>query len=262
MALLSFIKNLVSEKEGLKEYREALGRVLSDSKVTDEEKAELEAIAGKHGLTTEEISKLQKAGVSDVFKNISSDQKITEEEKESLEVLLNHFGIGTKDINFDQKAFNKYYSLALIEKGVLPEIKDGNHDLNLVFKKGEILHFGAASVLRKLKRVTTKVNYGGMSGSIKIMKGVRYRVGSMNVSSSSKEVLASEDTGIFYLTNQRVGYLGSRKQFSFPFSKIGSFELRPEGMYIFKDGKETPYIVTLDDYEVPSAMVSFLLNQD
>ena len=94
------------------------------------------------------------------------------------------------------------------------------------------------------------------------MKGVRYRVGSLGIGAESKEVLASEDNGIFYITNQRVGYIGSRKQFALPFSKVHSFELRSEGMYIFKEGKETPYIITLDDYEVPSAMVSFIINKE
>lgn len=260
MAIFSFVKSLISEKEGVKEYREALARVLSDATITDDEKKELEAIAHKHGLTAEEMAKLQKSAVSGVFTSISADQKITEDEKKSLEALLNHFGIGTKDINFDQKAFNKYYSLALIESGVLPEAQDPNNELNVVFKKGEVLHFGSAAVLRKVKRVTDRINYGGLTASIKITKGLRYRVGSMKVSSVSREVLAAEDSGIFYVTNQRVGYIGARKQFSMPVGKILSFELRPEGIHIFKDGKEAPYILTLDDYEVPSAIVSFLLN--
>lgn len=262
MALLSFIKNLVSEKEGVKEYREKLAQFLSDSKISDEEKQELESISKKFALTPDEIGKLQKSALSGVFQNITSDQRITEEERQSLEILLNHFGLQTKDIKFDQKSFNKFYSLALIDKGILPEIKDGNHDINIIFKKGEILHFGAASVLRKLKRVTTRINYGGLTGSIKIMKGVRYRVGSLGIGTESKEVLASEDNGIFYITNQRVGYIGSRKQFSVPFNKVHSFELRPEGMYIFKEGKETPHIITLDDYEVPSSMISFIINKE
>ena len=260
MAIFNFVKNLISEKEGIKEYREALARVLSDSTVTEEEKKELEAIAQKHGLTGDELARLQKSAVSGVFTSISADQKITEDEKKALEALLNHFGLSTKDINFDQKAFNKYYSLALIESGVLPEAQDPNHELNIVFKKSEVLHFGSAAVLRKVKRVTDRINYGGLTASIKITKGLRYRVGSMKVSSVSRDVLAAEDAGIFYVTNQRLGYIGAKKQFSIPISKILSYELKPEGVYIFKDGKEAPYILTLDDYEVPAAVVSFLLN--
>jgi hypothetical protein len=87
MALLSFIKNLVSEKEGLKEYREKLTQSLSDSKISDEEKQELESISKKFSLTPDETKKLQKYAVSGVFQNITSDQRITDEERQSLEVL-------------------------------------------------------------------------------------------------------------------------------------------------------------------------------
>lgn len=262
MAILSFIKNLVSEKEGIKEYREKLAQFLSDSKITDEEHHELESVAQKYNLTADEIKKLQKSALSGTFQNIISDQRITDDERESLGVLLDHFGLQKEDINFDQTAFNKYYSLALIEKNILPEIKEGNHDINIILKKGEILHFGAVSVLRKLKRVTTRINYGGLTASVKIMKGVRYRAGSIGIGAESKEILTAEDKGIFWITNQRVGYIGNRKHFSFPFGKVHSFELRPEGMYIFKEGKEVPYILTLDDYDVPSAIVSFVLNKE
>jgi hypothetical protein len=110
--------------------------------------------------------------------------------------------------------------------------------------------------------VTTRVNYGGLTASVKIMKGVRYRVGSMQVQAVTREVMDTEDSGILYITNQRVGYLGFRKQFSFPYAIIGSLELRPDGLHIFKDGKEAPYILGLDDYEVVLAMISFLINRE
>jgi len=262
MSLLNFIKSLVSEKEGIKEYREKLTLFLSDSILSEDEQKELESISEKFNLTPDDIGKLQKTAVLGVYQDVVSDKRITEEEKQSLEVLLDHFELKATDIDFDQKSFNKFYSLALIEKGILPEIKEGNHDLNIIFKNGEVLHFGAVSVLRKLKRVTTRINYGGFTGSIKIMKGVRYRVGSIGVGTESKEILAPEDSGAFYITNQRVGYLGNRKQFSVPFNKVHSFEIRPEGMFIFKEGKEAPFILTLDDYDVPSAMISFIINNE
>jgi hypothetical protein len=84
----------------------------------------------------------------------------------------------------------------------------------------------------------------------------------MNIGTESKEIMDKEDSGIFYVTNQRLGYLGYRKQFSFPFKKIGSLELRPDGLHIFKDGKEAPYILELNDYELALAVISFLLNKD
>lgn len=262
MALLQFVNSFLLKQKGTKEYQEMVNQYLSDGVLSDEEKAKLKQLQEEFGLSDENVKKLHEIGVSAYFKQVSSDERITDDEKESLEVIMTHFGLEQKDIDFDQASFNKFYSLALIDRGVLPTVADGNHNLNLIFKAGEILHYGQNATLRRLKNVTTRVNYSGLTGSVKIMRGLRYRVGSIKVGRETNEIYAPEDTGGFYLTNQRIGFLGTRKQFSIPYQKIGSFELGPGGLRIFKDGKETPYIVTLDDYEVPLAVISYILNKE
>ena len=92
------------------------------------------------------------------------------------------------------------------------------------------------------------------------MKGVRYRVGSIKLAPSTREVMVEEDAGSFWLTNQRIGFLGSKKSFTFPYSKVLSFELYKDGISIHKEGKETPYIIGLEDVEVPAAVLSAILN--
>ena len=133
--------------------------------------------------------------------------------------------------------------------------------MNILFKQGEVLHWAVGGYFLKRKKVTTRINYGGLTGSIRIMKGISYRVGSVGVERVSKEIMDREDSGMFYITNQRIGYQGYRKQFSFPFSKIGSLELRYDGLHIFKDGKESPYILELNDHEVALSVISLLMNR-
>lgn len=261
MALFGFVNSFLRRKKGAKEYQETLTRFLSDDIISDDEKAKLKEMQSEFGLTTNDVFKIQRIGASNFFQQISVDQRITEDEKKTLETILTYFNLQTKDFAFDQKAFNKYYTLALVDGGILPTISKENHNLNLIFKDGEVLHYGQSAMLRKLKRITTRINYRGFTGSVKIMRGIRYRAGSIRVGAETQEIFAPEDTGGFYLTNQRVGFLGGRKQFALPYAKISSFELKPEGMYIFKEGKETPYILTMDDYEVALAIVSFILNK-
>ncbi len=234
---------------------------LADSELSVEETHKLAELQKEFGLSADDVKGIHKTSVASVFSNIGSDKRITDDEKNALEKMLSHFNLTKTDIAFNQDSFNKYYTLALVDKGVLPTIDNAQAEVNIVFKEGEALHWAVAGSLMKRKKVTTRVNYGGLTGSIKIMKGVRYRVGSIGVSSVSKEILDNEDSGAFYVTNQRIGYLGYRKQFSFPFKKIGSLELRSDGLHIFKDGKEAPYILELRDYEVPLAMISFILNK-
>jgi len=259
--LPGFVERYFKKRDGLKKYQDSMASFLADSKLTVEESEKLAEMQKEFGLSADDVKGIHKTSVASVFANIGSDKRITDEEKASLEKLLTHFDVSKEDIAFNQDSFNKYYSLALIDKGVLPAISNPESQVNVVFKADEILHWGMAANMMKRKKVTTRINYGGLTASVKIMKGVRYRVGSMNVGSVSKEIMDHEDSGIFYITNQRIGYIGYRKQFSFPFKKIGSLELRPDGLHIFKDGKEAPYILELRDYEVPLAMISFILNK-
>lgn len=252
------LSKMFSEKEGVQQYRKILTYFLKDGVIDPLELEQLKYVENKYELTKEEIRKIQRKALSTYFNEIISDQRISEEERKSLQDLLNLFSLQTNEINFDQKIFNKYYTLGLIEQGSLPSVENKN-ELNIIFKPNEILHYGASSQLNKIKKVTKRINYGGLTGSIKIMKGVRYRIGSIGVQTKTQEILDTEDVGILYITNQRIGFKGNKKQFNILFNKIISFELFSEGIFIFKQGKETPYILTLDDYEVPLSILSCLL---
>lgn len=256
---LPSLSKIFSEKEGIQQYRKILTHFLKDGVIDPLELEQLGYIENKYELTKEEIRKIQRKALSTYFSEIISDQRISEEERKSLQDLLNLFSLKTDEINFDQKIFNKYYTLGLIEQGSLPSIENKD-DLNIIFKPDEILHFGAPSQLNKIKKVTKRINYAGWTGSIKIMKGVRYRIGSIGVQTKTQEILAIEDIGIIYITSQRIGFKGNKKQFNILLNKILSFELFAEGLFIFKQGRETPYILTLEDYELPLGILSFLLN--
>ncbi len=178
-----------------------------------------------------------------------------------MEGLMNVFSFLKEDINFDQNDFNRYYALGLIQEGLLPEISKDHHQINVIFNTNEILHFGEISALRKFKKITTRVSYSGLTASIKICKGVRYRIGDVGIRTKTEEILDIEDTGFFYITNQNIGFKGDRKHFSIPHNKIISFELSNDGLVIYKKGKETPYIVTMGGYEAPLAIISCILNK-
>lgn len=257
--MIGFVNKFLTKREGKGKYNEILKEYLADGKLDANEKQELEKITKEYGLSHEELLDAHKKASSLAFQNIISDSKITEDEKKALEELTCYFGVSHEDYKFGQKAFNKFYTLGLIDKGILPEIKE--HDIDIVFKKGEVLHWGYSAVLKKYKRVTERIQYRGPTASIKIMKGLRYRIGSVKFSTQSSEYLINEDSGAFWLTNQRIGFRGSRKNFAFPYSKIHSFELTQAGLVISKEGKETPYIIGMDDYDVPCLIISNILNE-
>jgi hypothetical protein len=133
--MFNFVTNYLAKRNGKKEYEEALARCLSDGRLEDAEKQELEGLAAKLGLSKEDVADMQRAQTSFAYQNMTSDGKISEDEKKSLESLLDYFGFSPSDIQFDQKTFNKFYALGLIEKGILPTPTVA--DLNIELKKGE-----------------------------------------------------------------------------------------------------------------------------
>lgn len=259
--LPKFIEKYYKRKDGLKKYQELITSFLSDSSISVEEGEKLTEIQKEFGLSENDIKNINKNSINSVFIDVTSDKRITGDEKKVLEKLLNHFNLSVDDVAFSQDSFNKYYTLALIDKGILPTISNAENTVNIIFKEDEVLHWAVAGYFLKRKKITTRVNYGGFTGSVRIMKGLSYRVGSVGVQRVSSEILDREDSGMFYVTNQRIGYMGYRKQFSFPFKKIGALELRGDGLHIFKDGKEAPYILELRDYEVALSVASFLMNK-
>jgi hypothetical protein len=258
--MINFVKNYLIKQKGAKHYNQKLKEFLSDGKIGDDEKKELKKLANEYSLQEKELQEAHKKACSLTFDDITKDGKITEEEKVALQELMNYFKVEQKDFNFDQKTFNKFYTLGLIDKGILPKIDVP--DLNIIFKKDEIIHWCCSASLRKIKRVTNRINYKGFTGSVKIGLGIRYRAGSLGYSTQSSEFLAVEDTGVFWLTNQRIGFKGIRKNFAFPYTKIHSFEASSATLSISKEGKETPILISLDDYDVPCMVISSILNND
>jgi hypothetical protein len=261
MGFSSFFANRQAKKSALEQYQKLVIKVFADAKVTKEEKAELKKFADENGLTESDLKKIHALLTTNIWQNATADQRLTKEETSALNEATSALGVAKEDFGFDQESFNKFSMLALIDKGMLPEIPPDQHDLKVIFKKGEVLHFGAGAQLRKYKMERSSYGYSGSTVSIPIVKGVRYRIGSGRVTSNSKEVLAVDDVGAFWISNQRLGFLGQRKNFAFPHAKIANLALRQEGLFIFKEGKEKPFILALKDYEVPAAILSFIVNK-
>jgi len=88
-----------------------------------------------------------------------------------------------------------------------------------------------------------------------------YRVGSLDLGRSTKEIVDVEDTGVLWMTNQRIGFIGRKKNFTLAYGKILSFDVNSNGLFLRKEGREAPYIIGMDDYEVPCSIISFVLNE-
>lgn len=108
-------------------------------------------------------------------------------------------------------------------------------DSPVILKKNEILIFTIPGVaLCEEKTVKTK---GSMQGvSIRVMKGVSYRVGGFEASSQKK--IVELDKGTLTVTNKRLSFSGKTHSVDFPLSKINAIKPLETGISISRSGKQ------------------------
>lgn len=247
------------KRKGLDLYSQKIKELLIDGNLSDEEKIILEEIKTEHNLTDKDVEKYNLAGFKIFFDKITDDSRITEAERKELVKIYSDLNLSTDNLAYNQSDFNKYHTLYLIDEGKLPTIDVPNLNVNL--SNSEKLHYVSKAFIIKNKSITKSYNYSGFSASIKIAKGLRYRVGNVKINPQKVNVMMTDDAGTFYLTTENLGYIGLNKHFSIPYDKISSLDIRDGFLYLYKKGKEGPFIISMDDFELPLAIVSFKINE-
>jgi hypothetical protein len=135
----------------------------------------------------------------------------------------------------------------------LTAIQDGNLPIfvvNLNLKKGEICHF---AIPCNLVEERTRSQYvGGSRGvSVRVMKGVTYRVGSFKGHTVSTIYKTITDSGMFYITNRRILFVGHRKNITYSLDKVVDYIPYRDGIQFSKENEASLKIFT---FSIPEAM--------
>ncbi len=247
------------KRKALSLYSEKIKELLIDGNLSEDDKVVLEGIKKDHNLSDKDVEKYNLIGFKTFFDKITDDSRITEAERKELVKIYSDLNLSTDNLAYNQSDFNKYHTLYLIDEGKLPTIDVPNLNVNL--KAGEKLHCVNKAFIVKNKSITKSYNYSGFSASIKIAKGLRYRVGNIKINPQKVNVMMTDDAGTLYLTTDNLGYIGLNKHLSIPYDKISSLDIRDGFLYLFKKGKEAPFIISMNDFELLLAIVSFKINE-
>lgn len=153
---------------------------------------------------------------------------------------------------------NTLYNIS--ENHILPVYKSTS--VNIIYKNSETLHYALRTQLLKKKTRTVAISYHGPQASIRIMKGFRYKFGTIFPKPTKEEYWDIQSEGTFWVTNQRIGFLGL-KSFTVQLKQVLSIDYQNEKFFIFKSGRENPYIIyiPINMVEEPLAIISELLNR-
>jgi len=119
----------------------------------------------------------------------------------------------------------------------------------LVLKKNEKI-FAAAPVFLCEYRKDRKFEYGSHGVSLRLMKGISYRVGQGRGHFISDDILVETSKGLLLVTNQRIFLLpvfADDKPVTVKISDIESYAITENAITIFKVGRQKPMVFKFHD---------------
>lgn len=167
------------------------------------------------------------------------DGILTQQEEDCLASMMDTFGL-------DRKALSDHPSYQRLVKGaVLRDVLEGKitervsitGSLPFNFIKNEKLAWVFQNVPYHEMRTTTRYVGGSHGMSIRIMRGVYYRVGAFRGRPVQQSEMAHVDTGIMAVTDAHIYFGGALKSFRIPYEKIVSFQPYEDGIGIQRDAQ-------------------------
>jgi hypothetical protein len=125
----------------------------------------------------------------------------------------------------------------------------------IILKKGEeaCIVFGGISLLEPR---AVRQTYGGYAGpTIRVAKGVSFRMGSVAARSESHDELRNIDQGTLVLTNKRLIFIGSKRTTNIDLRKIVAIEAYKDGIASQRENKQkTEYFTGTDKHTLTFTM--------
>jgi hypothetical protein len=119
--------------------------------------------------------------------------------------------------------------------GIIPQRMEVDGNLPINFQKEEQIIW-AFSSSKYLEDKTRRQFVGGSQGiSLRVMKGVYYRVGAFKGHAVESTERVHIDTGWVVITNKNIYFAGSQKSVRIPYTKIVSFEPFSDGIGVMRD---------------------------
>lgn len=241
-------------------YHKSMTEVVSDGEIDKSEEKFLEKLRTDLHLSEEIANKIseQVRGkfVQDFFDNAVSDERLSPEEEEQFELLCKNLNVKTQIDDKIKSKLNRFKLYWVLENGEIPEI-----GVQISLEKNEKCYFQTSCEWYEMRTVTKRINYSGTSASIKIMKGVRYRVGTIKPQRITSEEWKQIDSGTMYLTNKRIIFTGQSKNTNIKLPKILSFTPYSDGIEISKDAGRNPILKFTHNVDICSLILSRLLNE-
>lgn len=241
-------------------YSKAVAGEIADDNLTAKDRAKVDALAAAIRLPKDVadriLMKVRMDRITAAAQAAIADRRLSPQELSDLQALARDLDI-TLDIDAKtQQGFDRLSLLWRIENGELPAIP-----VPINLQKNETCHATANASWHEMRTRTERINYGGPVASIRICKGLRYRVGSVQVQRITRDEMVELDRGLLYITNKRVIFHGTKKNSTIRLSSLLSFTPYSDGVCLEKtSGKPAHLTLQGTDIELFHTILGAVLS--
>jgi len=202
-----------------------------------------------------------------LYEKFTEDKEMDESEIDFLQKFQDTFGLTKEEVDYDTRVLPYIYVWAIRTKGILPKVDLNTGSLNIVFKKDEIIHFATTCVLKEWRTVTLGYSGGSQGVSIRVMKGVTYRVGAHRGHLVKDQMYVEIARGVLVITNQRLLFVpvSGSKQINVSLNKIVSYQCFENGVELYVERREKGYLFVFFNssaVEIFGLCLGFLLEKN
>lgn len=257
--LINKFKAVQDKNQRIAQFRDAFNIAASDGVLTEAELQDLEATMGQLDLTNEDIHRLKLDLANDVIDKAIDDRRVSQEEQYGILEFLRRFNVPSEPLAEKIDQLTWYRNLFAIEQGHLPVLVG----TTIIPKKGEAVHYRAHSSTIEDKVISTQYVGASHGVSLRVMKGVSYRVGASRGQKVEQRATVATSTGTVYLTNQRVVYDSATKPMELKLDKLVNMQVYGDGIMLGVSNRKVPVFFKLSpqDAEGFAVTLSAVINQ-
>jgi hypothetical protein len=239
-------------------YSVALHDALADTRLSDEERAVLARLAQHLRLPEAVQQELYARSTRSVIEGLlgrsTADRRLSPDELEQLASVARHLGV-TRDFDGATEAMLDRYALFWrIENGDMPVVMLDHIPLDA----DETCHVAVAAQRHEPRASGDGAEVEGV-GSVRIARGVYYRIGSASAERMNRASFDRTDTGRFIVTNKRVLFDGQQGSTTLGLRDISSYQVYADGIVLERRIGHGPWFTLEGDVELTAVILGAAL---